>query len=347
MAPVLSVILCSRNDSYRGNSRWRLQTTLNYLGAGVRALGRQSDVEVLVTDWGSETPLSEAVELGPAAAAITSFVLVPPATARALQRDSPFPEVLALNAAARRAGGQFIGRIDQDTLVGTRFLQAFFDLHEGRRALGVPLHDALLFANRRNIPYRLAVTSPPFRHLETLVRRWGRLLPADVPAERPFWTYEVGIWLAHRRLWQACGGYDETMIYFNWMETDMIWRLSQTHPIVDLGPIVNHDFYHLGHYSRFLPREPGKRRRNPPVDLTLRPGALNPNGDAWGLAEAPLARTPARTLAAADGDGPSLAGWLARAGCRAAADRLAWAVRPWRRRWQRAVTTARATLDRR
>jgi hypothetical protein len=34
-----------------------------------------------------------------------SFLQIPPETARALQKESPFPEVLALNAAARRARG--------------------------------------------------------------------------------------------------------------------------------------------------------------------------------------------------------------------------------------------------
>ena len=48
----LSLILCSRNDAYMGNSRWRLETTLNSLGDRVRALGKTGDVEVVVADNG-------------------------------------------------------------------------------------------------------------------------------------------------------------------------------------------------------------------------------------------------------------------------------------------------------
>ena len=66
--------------------------------------------------------MQEVLHLSPAAARIVSFLAIPPALARELQQDSPFPEVLAVNAAARRANGQYIGRIDQDTLVGKRFL---------------------------------------------------------------------------------------------------------------------------------------------------------------------------------------------------------------------------------
>src|SRR5476651_1634421 len=72
--PVLSLILCWRNDAYMGNSVWRLETTLNYTCDRVHALGREDDVEVIVADWGSEVPLAEVVALGPAAARMVSFL---------------------------------------------------------------------------------------------------------------------------------------------------------------------------------------------------------------------------------------------------------------------------------
>ena len=71
--PVLSLVLCSRNDRYMGNSRWRLETALNYVAGRVEALGREQDVEVLVADWGSEVPLREVLVLGPTATRIVSF----------------------------------------------------------------------------------------------------------------------------------------------------------------------------------------------------------------------------------------------------------------------------------
>jgi hypothetical protein len=108
--PLLTLVLCSRNDQYKGNSRWRLETTLNYAAQRVDELCREEDVEILVADWGSEIPVREVVQLSPTAANIVSFILIPPAIARDLQKDSPFPEVLALNAAAQRARGQYIGR---------------------------------------------------------------------------------------------------------------------------------------------------------------------------------------------------------------------------------------------
>lgn len=124
----------------------------------VEALGRTKDVEVIVADWGSDIPLGEALQLTPAASRIVSFMLIPPEIARPLQKDSPFPEVLALNAAARRARSTYIGRIDQDTLLGRRFLAVFFDIREHRRQIEIPLEIGIAIFEREDDP--VSVRSP-------------------------------------------------------------------------------------------------------------------------------------------------------------------------------------------
>src|SRR6185295_17948117 len=110
---------------------------------------------------------------------------------------------------------------------------------------------SLLFANRRGIPYRFASQGPSFANVTRFVKLAGESLPVERQnryTEHLFWTSYVGIWLAHRNLWHESGGYDERMIYYNWMETDMISRLRRAYPIVDLGELTGHDFYHLEHY---------------------------------------------------------------------------------------------------
>jgi hypothetical protein len=285
----LSLILCSRNDDYMGNSRWRLETTLNSLGEHIRRWGRSHDVEVLVADWGSDVPLADVVTLEPAAAAIVSFVGIPPAIARARQHDSPFPEVLALNAVARRSRGDYIGRIDQDTIVGDWFFKWIFSdvlARDERR------ETTLWFANRRDIPFRLAARCPDRRHIERFVRWFGRWLPVRRDNRwfaHEYWSSSVGIWLAHRRLWDECRGYDERMIYYNWMETDMIRRLRQSYPLADLGDLTGYDFYHLEHYHpRRAAASRAHVRKNPDIDRHGRPSVMRPNGHMWGLAECEL-----------------------------------------------------------
>jgi len=290
--PVLSLILCSRNDQYMGNSRWRLETALNYVARNVHELGREEDVEVLVADWGSEIPLREVVQLSPAAARIVSFLLIPPEIARTLQRDSQFPEVLALNAAARRVRGQYIGRIDQDTLVGRQFLKTFFELYQGGKRLDVPLDAALLFANRRGIPYRLTVRCPSFWIVDWFVHRFGRVLVIETPRSPvPFYNGPVGIWLVHRNLWNECGGYDERMIYMNAMEVDMAFRLMEKYQMVDLGKLVNFDFYHLEHYHPLAVRKSSTYRKGN-VEFWKQSNDFHRNAKDWGLVQYPLEALP-------------------------------------------------------
>jgi hypothetical protein len=205
-----------------------------------------------------------------------------------------------------------------------------------------------MFSNRRNIPYQLAVACPPLRHVERLVRVCGRLLPHGTPSIRPFWTYEVGIWLLHRDLWNECRGYDEDFIYFNWMETEMVGRLSQKYPIVNLGKIVDYDFYHLGH-NRYARRRPGasKRKRNPVLDFKTLPRAFSANSKEWGLAKLPLQIVLAQTEIGSSGtrDGrsepgvPSFLAWIVVAAWHAGWERLIFRLDGWNRSVQVAGST--------
>jgi hypothetical protein len=280
--PALSLILCSRNDQYMGNSRWRLETALKYVAERVHELGREEDVEVLVADWGSEVPLREVLQLSPVAASIVSFLHVPPEVAQTLQKDSVFPEVLALNAAARRARGQYIGRIDQDTLVGSRFLKVMLEMHE-REQKG-PEDSSVFFANVRMIPYRFAVRCPPLSVVEWLIKWFGSLLQVEnAGSGTPFYTARVGIFLLRKSAWHDCGGYDERMIYMNAMETNMVRRLMMKYKLVNLGELLDFDFYHLEHYHPRAIRKPASHRMVNPHLPFSRPEVFSPNDKEWGL----------------------------------------------------------------
>jgi hypothetical protein len=275
--PALSFVLCARNDKYMGNPVRRLETALNYLGRQLRSLARDNDAEIIVTDWGSEVPLRTVLGLNEPAARITQFLEVSPGLAREKQQDSPFAEVIALNAAVRRAKGRYVGRIDQDTLVGRRFLKAFFAWHDGSERPRARLETSFLFSRRRQIPFSFAVHGPSAEQAESLIRWCGRMLMVE--SQRDFFYSPVGIMLLHRRLWEECGGYDERLIYWGAMEVDMAYRLRSQYPLVDLGKMVGHDFYHLEHYDPRLPRAT-PRRMNPEKAENLE---FCPNGPDWGL----------------------------------------------------------------
>jgi hypothetical protein len=291
--PALSIVLCSRNDHYQGNSLWRLETSLNYLAQNISKLGRAEDVEVIVSDWGSQIPLREVIKLSPTAATIVSFLWIPPEIAQVEQKDSPFAEVLAINAAVRRAKGEYIGRIDQDTLVGQYFLEKFFWLYEKQRMI-VPLNKSIMLSNRRGIPYRFASRCPPFWMVNRYLNRNSNTLRLmdPPPPHLPFYVY-IGILLFHRDLWNICGGYDEQFIYMDFMEIDIILRLAMKFSFVDIGEIVDFNFFHLDHYNPQKPLRFGRKRKNNPLrTFENPPPRMNPNNENWGLNQYPLTILP-------------------------------------------------------
>lgn len=274
--PILSLILCSRNDNYAGNPVWRLQTALNYMALRAEQLKIESSMEVIVCDWGSHTPLRKVLSLSPVAARLTRFLEVPPALAVTLQQDSPFPEVLANNAAIRRARGTYIGRIDQDTLVSREFLQYV------SRRLAVPSPDAsceseVMFVGRYSIPLEVAQRCPPFEEIVRYMERFGRILPPESKGRIPWYDTPTGIFLMHRRLWWQAHGYNEQMLYWGFMEAEVIQRLADTYPVVDLGRRFKFGFHHLSHTT--LRIQITQRRKNPRRVAEV----SEPRGD-WGLA---------------------------------------------------------------
>jgi hypothetical protein len=134
------------------------------------------------------------------------------------------------------------------------------------------------------------VRAPKFRDVARLIRWCGTWL--EIETARTFYYSGVGIWLLHRDLWDESGGYDERMIYMNDMEIDMATRLMTRHPMVDLGKLVNYDFYHLDHYHPRGPRSSSAHRRVN-NERPREAAGFRPSGQNWGIAQADLALAPA------------------------------------------------------
>jgi len=62
----------------------------------------------------------------------------------------------------------------------------------------------------------------------------------------------------------------------------MILRLTQKYKVVDLGKLVNYDFYHLDHYH-FGASWPAFDKANPDIYLNNPPQVFYPNSKDWGF----------------------------------------------------------------
>ena len=152
-----------------GNSRWRLETSINLALLNAQKADFLNKLEIVVSDC-SEIPLRDVLQLVPEAEKRVKFVHTPQQIAAVEQKkDSKFAEVIALNAAARRANGEYIGRIDNDTVVGEEFFRKFVQLHKNNPTEELDLTDSFLFVERKSVPFRISRLSPNLNQIESFI----------------------------------------------------------------------------------------------------------------------------------------------------------------------------------
>ena len=269
-----------------GSPMWRLAVSLNYLSEHIFQLHLEHEVEIIVSDWGSEVPIADVLELSEKSARLCHFLEIPRKKTEELQKDSPFAEVFALNAAARRARGEYIARIDQDTLVTSNFIQQFFEAVHRPDQLSFDMKNSYMFASRKQLPFGFVCKQPSIQDLHALIVSQGSYLFIE-ELTYCYWASAVGILMAHRSIWEASGGYDERLIYYWYMDVDFGTRLTRHYPIVNIGKIFGYEFYHLEHFpvskSDGSKSRSSHRKRNSEWSRSFDKPNLNPNGPDWGL----------------------------------------------------------------
>lgn len=241
----ISFILCSKNDDYEGGALSRLQTSLNHNLEITKTIDR----EFIITDWGSDTPLESVITIPEEHKHCVRWLYVPKSVTE--KYDSPFVEVLSLNAAARRSTKNFIARLDQDILVGNSFMHLV--------TLNRFTENEFYFSNRRD-----------FAKDQPVVCSQEKVFIS--PYGSPYYHYAVGMLLIPKDLWFKVKGYNESMIYYCHMEHDFIARCDKHASLINLGAETNFDFYHLYHE-----RQQGKAKKLNTLNMPFI------NDDNWGL----------------------------------------------------------------
>lgn len=277
--PRLSLVIGGRNDRHLGNFKWRFENTLNYLGTNLKAMSRLNDVEVVIADWGSETPLHAVLSLNLQTQKIVRFIIIPPDLAQSLQGDSQFPIVLAQNTAIRRCRGEYIAQTDSDILFTKQFLERLFGILDGRKAIDLPLDQSLFVSKRRMIPQSFVIRCPDLQQVDSFTRHFGRLLPKEpmFPVKGLDLYTATGFVMMHRALWESSGGYDERLVHYGWMDVDLALRISSRYPWKFMDTLGVPPVFHLEH------RRPWSRHPGRPYNPMRYDNVFHPNGDGWGL----------------------------------------------------------------
>lgn len=288
-----SFILVSRNDNYCGNSLSRLTNTLNFLGKLLHETGHLENAECILTDWCSpDKPLKDVLNLNDYIKSILKIVIVPKNVALKYQGESPFSEVHAMNCCFRNMSGKYFLRIDQDTVVGYRFLNWFFnEFGEKKYDFKWPKCG---FSGRRNLTKKQSrkfahyIKCNKFSNRANIFHPYNFYNYIELSSKKiyPFFGGAVGVMLVERNIYEKEKGFNEELVYMNQMDVEFFNRLLLKTSIYNIGQKTNCDFYHQYHEYPGENLSFPKRAKN---SLAFRRVIFeNSNKENWGLKDESL-----------------------------------------------------------
>ncbi|MEI7590939.1 MAG: hypothetical protein WCJ49_06485, partial [Deltaproteobacteria bacterium] len=243
---LLSICMLGRDDDYMLDFRYRITTTINHLARSIKNLKQQDKVEILVTDWGSQVPMAQTLELSPEAAEVCRFIYVPPEVIRSTQEGKDdFHVSCASNVAIRRANGKYIILYSADTLIMESSLAQMLRLLKGKIHLPVSLEQTYFMIPRFHVPWQFLERRPNLEEWD----HYLLLLAKNTPLEPTKWFSllgDAGALLMSRFLWTELRGVDERHSGWGWTDVDLGMRVSQNYPWLSLSAL-GVILYHMEH----------------------------------------------------------------------------------------------------
>jgi hypothetical protein len=231
----LSFVLCGRNDDYGGDFKYRLATAVNSFCIHAAEIGALEELEVVLVDWNSDTPIVRDLRLSPQAASATRFIVVPPRIAAGFNRPGrAYHNALPVNIGIRRARGEFVMMAPADVVFSKSSVRSLFDLVRGRASAVFDATRAFLCVGRKYVPWQFWERKPG-------LEEWSRYIQLH---SHHLW-YEnhlfhgicggYGALLAHRDLWHECQGIREDVSGWGATDIDLGIRLGVRYPTIALA----------------------------------------------------------------------------------------------------------------
>lgn len=247
----INFIIASKNDNYCGNPLERLKISLLH---NLEILKDYDNWTITIVDWASDVKISDALNI---VHPKVEFLYINKEIASTVPYK--FSEVHAFNCAIRLSSSDFIGRLDQDTMIGPRFVQWYFN---------------------NEIPYKFfhCKRTDLLENVYSIHGEGENNCDIDVP---PYDAAD-GIILVPTPTFKKITGYDEKNIYFNHMQKELFFRLSRRLDFIDLTPIIGYDFYHIWHVRE----DPGRIYNDEHEIKDLKLKNIRPNDpESWGFSQ--------------------------------------------------------------
>ena len=278
---LLTIVIVGRNDNHMGNFKYRLAMCINYTARNLKRIGCLDRVEILVTDWNSEIPLSQVLRLTEDAARIARFVYVPPEIASQRMPSGRVMNIVgAMNVSLRRGSGRFLMPIPADTLMPENSLRQLLLLLDGKTPVPFDPRMCLMIRQVKEIPHDVVAREPS-------MEEWDRYLLLNASEIRHIHQEWPGLGLGavvvmSHDLWRRCRGYDETLGDWGWNEAELALRICQRYPWIELfsfGFVT----YDMGSAEKTHAdsAESEPRRQNPRKTHL----SFDVNDSNWGLAD--------------------------------------------------------------
>lgn len=281
---LLSVCLIGRNDTYRESFKDHLALSINYLAYNAKKVGCLDQLEIVVTDWNSDTPLANEMKLTLEGQEICRFISVPPPVAKKYNhRETGFHSTISHNTSLRYAEAEFLLFMPGDILIPAFTLNQMMKLLTGKLDTSFSPEKAGMVISRKFIPrqFNIKKGNISFQSIDNYLLFSDFYIPLSAHNAGLF--HGIGIMLMHRDIVYKVQGINEQMGGWGGSDVDMGLRINQHYPIVDLlsyGMIV----YDFEPNDDFLKTKNDRINKLDYVELDLH----NKN---WGLADLNLKKT--------------------------------------------------------
>ena len=231
---LISFVLCGRNDNYLGDFKYRLTTTINYLCRNVNKIGRLKDIEVIIVDWNSETPLAQEICIAKEINEVCKFIYVPPAIASKYNPNNrQFNCSVAPNVGITRADGEFILLMPADILFSVTSLYNLFLLLDKKNNTVFDLNKTMMSIGTKLIPWQIVEKKPCLFEWDRFLQLHNRYL--NYSNSYPGLTSGVGAILMHNFLWKKTQGLNENLKDWGWNDIELGLRINQFYPSIELS----------------------------------------------------------------------------------------------------------------